>query len=123
MKTVYLFFLSLFFLLAGAQIHAYGHVHANTTAPKSLRQLDRTQLHALNIGAGTSDTDAFFVGDEDDDNVSGPKSILALKYAVTLSFSFFFYCLYSAVKNRLPLCSHFSYLSAYKYILQRSLRI
>jgi hypothetical protein len=123
MKTVYLFFLSLFLLIAGAQIHAYGHVHANTIAPASINQFNRTQIHALDIGAGTSDTAIFFVGDEDDDNFAGPKSLLSLKYAVALTFSFFFCCLYSAIKNRLPLRSHFSYLSAHKYILQRSLRI
>jgi hypothetical protein len=131
MRTVYLFFLSFYFLLAGAHHHAYGQVQIKGIERVVAKQLSKTQqikangnsqLHALILAAGTSDTEAFFVNDEDDDNSATRIEHLLSRYALSISFAFF--CvLYSTVKSTLPLCNHLSYLGTYKYLLQRSLRI
>ena len=63
------------------------------------------------------------LSDEDDDNTAARKYLLPalcaliLYYAIVANFPGI-YC-----KERLPFCSHLSHTSAYKYILQRSLRI
>jgi hypothetical protein len=132
MKAVYLFFLSFYSLLAGAHYHAYGQVQIKGIGEVVAKQLSRTQhvkansntqLQALMLTAGTSDSDAFFVYDEDDDNSTARIYYLLSKYALVISFELFLCCLHSPLKTSLPLCNHLSYLGTYKYLLQRSLRI
>jgi hypothetical protein len=131
MRTVYLFFLTFYFLLAGAHHHAYGQVQVKGIGDIVAKQLSKskqvkangnTQLHALILANGTSGSEAFFVNDEDDDSSATRIQHLLSKYALAVSFAFF--CvLFRTVKTSLPLCNHLSYLGTYKYLLQRSLRI
>lgn len=63
------------------------------------------------------------IANEDEDPTNGRKLLLIGKFIATLAWIYTLYHFFNYSKNRLPFCSHLSYLSSYKYILQRVLRI
>lgn len=67
--------------------------------------------------------DFLSIDDEDEDQVCLRKQIVVTKSFAALAQTFAFDLLRLHPKNRLPFCSHLSYISSYKYILQRVLRI
>jgi hypothetical protein len=131
MRPIFLFLLSLCFLSAGLNNHAHGDVHASSVSDPLVQHVrksgelgngERSQQHIVLKAAGLTEDGTSILSDEDDDNTSARKYLsahcaLILYYAIVLSFP----CIYR--KERLPFCTHLSYTSAYKYILQRSLRI
>jgi hypothetical protein len=137
MKSVALFILCLFFiLLKGSEpAHATGHdtlrsysaaLHIDgQDQPRSLNmRLAMLPLRNHNI----SDKKESLSIDFDDDDVQEDflvvrKYMLPITYFFTLASLSIFNLFYSHTKNRLPFCTHFSYTSSRKYILQRVLRI
>jgi len=132
MRTVYLFLISLCFLLTGAQSHVYGLAPANEQVytqvkahdiAQALKAKHDLQVQSPNIAPGTSDTDAFFVSDDEDDLGSSGIHHLLSKHALVLSLVFFFCSFSAAKKPLLPIGDHFHYIYSYIYLSQRCLRI
>jgi hypothetical protein len=131
MRPLILFFLSLCFLSAGLNHHAYGHVPATGMAKSAKQSVkaaaqaqlgERSQHSSLIKAAVASEDGNSIISDEDDDNIFARKYLLAtcpllLSYAIVLTFAGIHR------KERLPSCSHLYCTSAPRYISQRSLRI
>jgi hypothetical protein len=137
MKAVALFILCLFFaLLNGSEAaHATGHDTLRSYSPAQhlteqeqapTLQMRLALLSDRNLqvsGKKESLNVDFDDDDEQEDFIFARKYVLPATYFIILtSFSVLSEC-FSTVKNRLPFCTHFSYTSANKYILQRVLRI
>jgi len=124
MRVAIIFFLSLFcFLLGGhssavanARYADYCHSSAETIEKPSPTKFSSTFPHE------TVKEYFFNVEDEDEDFTFVRKYVLQAKYFILFTYTVI---LSSICKHRetLPFCSHFSYISSYKYILQRVLRI
>jgi len=134
MRTIVLFFLFLSFLFVGRHYRAYGNVHANglrnTVAQTTdkIKQLSYSIInhdHAVIKNNGTAHSGHYLVTDLDEDeyNPSARRYILLDKYSLIVSFTLVLSYLYSCIKERLPIVRHLSYISSYKYIAQRALRI
>lgn len=61
--------------------------------------------------------------DDEEDSLFARKYVLLVSFFTAFVSTSVLDCFYSYFNNRLPFCSHFSYTSSYKYILQRVLRI
>ncbi len=65
-----------------------------------------------------------FISVEDDDDLIIARKLTApVKYILLPDYTSLLVTFYNFPNNRLPVCTHFSYTSSYKYILQRVLRI
>jgi hypothetical protein len=131
MRAVYLFFVSLCFLLLSGPNYAHTAAHSNRYASssevkaKNIKFTIRDNSHPLFKLATVSEEKEFLITDEDDDehDLSVGKYPLLAKYSFLFTFTFFLGYLYSCIKDRLPICAHLSYINSYKYISQRVLRI
>jgi len=137
MRTIIIFFLSLFFLLFKGHVDSYaadghyskGYYFSAKRTDKSEQQQFGKLLKDLPLvkhnHISEKKDDVVSIENEEDSEDPGyiRKQNLPIKYAVALSFSSTLYHDYHSSKNRLPLCRHLSYTSSYKYILQRVLRI
>jgi len=134
MRTVVLFFLFLCFLFVGRHYHAYGNATCNglrntvaqaTDKIKQLRYALVSNDHAVVKTHSTAHRGHELVTDFDEDeyNSSARRYILLDKYSLIVSFTLVLSFLYSCTKERLPVVRYLSYISSYKYIAQRALRI
>jgi hypothetical protein len=131
MRAVYLFFVSLCFILVSGLTHAHLVAHGNKNissiklTAKYLKFTIRGEDHPLVRAATVSEEKQFLITDEDDDehDLSASKYTLLAKYSLLFTFTFFLAYLYSCIKDRLPACAHLSHINSYKYISQRVLRI
>jgi hypothetical protein len=135
MKAMYLLLVSLCFFLSGGRVNsAYAVANHNkvTYTPahqvQELQQIDRFSDNkdaAIFRAAGANDEDKllFSSENEDENDLSARKYILLTKYSLILTYTFILSNLCVCVKDRIPFCSHLSYISSYKYIVQRALKI
>jgi hypothetical protein len=134
MKAVILFLLSLCFLLLGRYDHAYAKANHNTASYSSAQKIEKLQqakfintnqeLPIIKNNCFSEQREDFLsVENEDEDYVSARKSVLPVKYIITLAYAATLNNSFNYIKNRLPFCKHLSYSSSYKYILQRVLKI
>lgn len=132
-RAIVVFFFFLFSLLTGSfeksyAIHASGH---SDTPKYHIEKLQQSKIGLFshdfavykNGNLADKREDFVSISDEDEDLVCSRKQIVASKSIVALACSFTLHHFYNYPKNRLPFCSHLSYTSSYKYILQRVLRI
>jgi hypothetical protein len=75
-----------------------------------------------NIKVSDNREDFISIEDEDDLIVTRKFSV-PVKYILLPDYNQLLVTFYNFPNNRLPFCTHFSYTSSYKYILQRVLRI
>ena len=124
MKAVVVFFLSLFFLLLGGSHSVYSETHHSKISSATIQKFEKSkQVNLRNSIPGEKKEEFISVEDEDDDQVFVRKSVVPAKYVMALTYaSILIYSNYRP-KNRLPFCKHLSYISSYKYILQRVLKI
>lgn len=136
-RLVTTFLLSLFFLFPGEHNHLYAHTDTNLinavlakvfekSVKASLLKVDNRKTSISKDDASNTETDAINATelvDDDDDSISSRKYVEITNHNIT-----FFYTQVSGpfcqyLKNRLPVCKHFSYTSSCKYILYRVIRI
>ncbi len=135
MRIDVLLFLLLFFLVITGSNPVTTGVHHNKTSYQPTQNIVKAQqcrLEYANLGlpliindnlSQKKDDFISLADDDDDDLIFSRKLVVVAKQFVTLSYTFIsvHFCNYH--KNRLPFCSHFSYTSSFKYILQRVLRL
>lgn len=133
-RAIVAFFFFLFSLVLGGQSDGYASIpHSNRSdTPKShvekfqqskLDHFDK-EFHLIkNHNVSDKREDFLSIDDEDEDQVCVRKQIVIAKAYADLAQIAVFALFCSHPKNKLPFCSHLSYTSSYKYILQRVLRI
>ena len=117
-RALFVSFFCLITLLLGINSSGYAEVMP-TNAVKVSRDLHLVKTNNLS----TKKEDCLSISNEDEDLACSRKQVLIQKSAVGIAQIFLLNHFYNYPKNRLPFCSHFSYTSSYKYILQRVLRI
>lgn len=137
MKSVAVFLLCLFFILLKGSESAHAAGHDTLRSYSAALHIDRqdqpqslnTRLAMLPVrNHSISDKKESLSIDLDDDDIqedflSVRKYVLPLTVFFTLASVSIFSLFYSYTKHRVPFCTHFSYTSSRKYILQRVLRI
>lgn len=132
MKVLYLFIISLCFLLLGGYSNAHAGTHhqtnfssvKHTQRAQQIKLADSVRAHTVLKGAGKSEEPKFLISNEDEDeSLSARKHVLLVKYSLVVAYTFILSYLLSFFKERLPFCSHLPYISSCKYIAQRALRI
>jgi hypothetical protein len=134
MRTIVLFFLFLCFLFVGRHYHAYDSVRANGLRNTVAQTTDKIKQLGFSIikhdDAVIKHHSAAHDGnfpitdfDEDENNPSARRYILLAQYSLIVSFTLVLSYLFTYLKERLPIIRHLSYISSYKYIVQRALRI
>lgn len=134
MRTIVLFFLFLCFLFVGRHYHAYGNARTNGLRNTVAQTTDKIKQLGYSIinhdhaaikrnSAAHGGHDLVTDLDEDEYNQSARRYVLLDKYSLIVSFTLVLSYLYSCIKERLPIVRHLSYISSYKYIAQRALRI
>ncbi|WP_345952001.1 hypothetical protein ABDD95_11300 [Mucilaginibacter sp. PAMB04274] len=134
MKTVYIFLVSLFFLLLGGDNYAYTGAHLKRAKYSSAQDVSKVQKVSLGTvnkdntlikQANLSEDSEHLISVEDEDESDGlaRRHLLLDKYSLLLAYTFVLNLFYISFVKRLPFCSHLSYSSSYKYLLQRSLRL
>jgi hypothetical protein len=133
MKSAYLFFISLCFLLLEGNNYAQAGVHINKAhlqvnhshRAKNIKSFVDSENHTQYKGATVSEEKEYLITDEDDDehDLSAGKYNLLAKSCLLFAYTLFLGYLYNSLKDRLPLCNHLSYINSYKYLSQRVLRI
>jgi len=132
MRAVFLSFLltCLFTLTGSSSGHAaFSKDSGNSSAQRIVKtkQYSFAYLHGgicLRKNRNLSDNREDFISVEDDDEqVVSWKHVLPAKLITSPDYASLLVNFYHYPKNRLPFCTHFSYTSSYKYILQRVLRI
>ncbi|GGI50763.1 hypothetical protein GCM10011425_19750 [Mucilaginibacter galii] len=61
--------------------------------------------------------------DEDENDSSARRYVLLAKYALIVAYTLVLSYLITRLEVRLPVLRHLSYISSYKYIVQRAIRI
>jgi len=129
MRAAYLFIIAMCFLFLGGNNYACsGLHHSNLNAPVQHGQKHQIRFTDNNRGRtyvkSTNLNDKkdilLDVEDEDDHIVFSGKYVLLANFTFALFLSYLF-CSY--IKSSLPSGIHFHYVSSYKYLLQRALRI
>ncbi|GAA4800196.1 hypothetical protein GCM10023231_31210 [Olivibacter ginsenosidimutans] len=69
------------------------------------------------------ETEVFNVESEDDSPVFARRDVLISDNALAIIYTSLLHCYHAYLKEKLPFCTHLTYISSYKYILQRVLRI
>jgi len=134
MRTIVLFFLFLCFLFVGRHYHAYESVRANglrnTVAQTTdkIKQLNYSIIkHDLAVVKKHSKVQDgnYLISDfdEDENNPSAKRYMLMAKYSLIVAYTIVLSYLITCLEERLPVIRHLSYISSYKYIVQRALRI
>jgi len=137
MKAAAAFLLCLFFLLLGGSkpAQANGHDTLRSYSPRlhseKMGQKTPFQMRLANLPVrnhSISDKKESLTIDFDDDEfqedfVFSRKYVLPLSYFIVLASLSLLSGFFAVVKNRLPFCTHFSYNSSPRYILQRVLRL
>jgi len=134
MKSFIVFFLSLCLLILGKHGYACAGTNLNTSSYSSAQNIEKLQptkfinttqdLPVVKSNTFSEKREDFIsVENEDEDYVSAKKSVLSVKYIITLAYAATLNNSFNYIKNRLPFCKHLSYTSSYKYILQRVLKI
>jgi hypothetical protein len=133
MKAVYLFLVALFFLLSGGSLAYAGNSHQGKgsyltahhakSAAQANIQRNRPEHVVVGSAAAKQDQQLLITDENEDDNFSVRKHVALVKYSLIFAYTLVLSCLFSFFKARLPFCIHLSYLSSYKYIVHRALRI
>lgn len=133
MKVLYLFVVSLCFLLFGgwSNAHAgthykhtrYSSVHCNENSPQVKLANSNQDITVLKGSAESKEPEFLISSEDEDESLSARRYLLQDKYSLIVSYTLVLSLLYSSFKDRLPLCKHLSYTSSYKYIILRALRI
>ncbi len=134
MRALVAFLFSLISLLLGGYTNGHASVHhnnSNDTPKYHVATVQQTRLGHLNLelpvvknsSINEKREDYIGIDNEDEDLVCSRKQVIVSKALVALPHTFALNHFYNYPKNRLPFCSHLSYTSSYKYILQRVLRI
>lgn len=134
MRIVFLFLISFCFLSFGDCNCVYAGTPHNKTHYLPAQNIEKTQQvnfapsnldYTIIKNVDLTDEQDYLndLEDEDENLVSASRYILLARVFLTFSCTFILSFLYSSAKGRLPFCGHLSYISSYKYIIQRSLRI
>ena len=137
MKTVFILFISLCFLVLAGPGYARNNSQFQKTTLSAALNVDHAQCikclvadqehHAVikNNASGEDSEYPANVDDEDenDTQISARKYVLLVNYFIALSFAFLLSYLYNSVKNRLPQFGYFLSSNRDKYITQRVLRL
>ena len=134
MRTVVLFFLFLCFLFVGRHYHAYGNMPSNglrNTVAQTTDKIKQLGYSIINNEHAVVKTHSKVQGgnylisdfDEDENNPSARRYVLLAKYSLIVAYTIVLSYLVTCLKERLPIIRHLSYISSYKYIVQRALRI
>jgi len=134
MRTIVLFFLFLSFLFVGRHYYAHSNVPAsgarNTVAQTTdkIKQLNYSVLKhdraILKTHGKVKDGDSLLSDlDEDENDSSARRYVLLAKYALIVAYTLVLSYLITRLEVRLPVLRHLSYISSYKYIVQRAIRI
>lgn len=129
-----LFLLSFWFFLLNGYDHAYAETHPHKTRCSSAHlagkshqvKAEKTGLHSSRIKSKKlpgKKEDLISLENEVDDISFGRKYVLLSECILTIAYASFLFFIAGYLKNRLPFCWHLSYISSYKYILQRVLRL
>jgi len=134
MKPAVIFFLAFFFLFlkdgggvfAGEIQHTVSqsaNQRGNTYHPAVSNHLTRGLPEVRQGRTVDWKENIISLEEESEELISAPKFELLVKYIFTLAYASVLLLLCHSVKNRLPFCKHFSYISSSIYILQRVLRL
>jgi len=136
MKTAVIFLLTLcFFLIGGTKaaqspeahrscsIHSVSHLDATSQQLNLLQDNSALPVFQKDLAYQKKAEVISSIEDEDDELISAKKQVLFVKYLIVVAYTSVLIHLFKNFKNRLPFCTHFSYTSSYKYLLQRVLRI
>ncbi|RZM26473.1 MAG: hypothetical protein EOO88_16880 [Pedobacter sp.] len=136
MKVAVVFFLSVFFLMLKSGNSAQAEVrssfstyspalHVGKSAQTKFSNINQESPLFKNTNLTDLPEDLLSIENDDDseDFSYTGKLLLSANYFITLVFFSAFVHFCSTQKNRLPFCSHLSFTSSYKYILQGVLRL
>lgn len=134
MRTVVLFFLFLCFLFVGRHYHAYGNMPANGLRNTVAQTTDKIKQLSFSIikhdpavvkkHSKVQDGNYLISDfDEDENSLLARRYMLMAKFSLIVAYTLVLSYLITCLEERLPVVRHLSYISSYKYIVQRALRI
>lgn len=134
MRTVVLFFLFLCFLFVGRHYHAYGNMPANGLRNTMAQTTDKIKQLSFSIikhdpavvkkHSKVQDGNYLISDfDEDENSPLARRYMLMAKFSLIVAYTLVLSYLITCLEERLPVVRHLSYISSYKYIVQRALRI
>jgi hypothetical protein len=132
MRSVFLSFLltCLFTLTGSASGYAAFKKDSNYPVAQKTVKTQQNSFECLRGGLSfrkntslNANREDFISVEDDDEQVVSWKQVLPAKLFTSADYASLLVNFHHYQKNRLPFCTHFSYTSSYKYILQRVLRI
>jgi hypothetical protein len=134
MRLIVTFLLSTFFLLVRGNAHLYAHATHDRTCycpaqlpekSKDAVSANQSQNNITKACTNSTSNDGFNATEleDEDDFIAFRKFVEVTNYFLSFFYAHVLGNDSQYVKNRLPVCEHFSYSSSCKYIMQRVIRI